>query len=724
MLRKVLFIAFLALLAGWSSFALYSIVDASDEKSYLAHFNPNSDELIVAIHHPGDFNLENLEVDCNQKNLAVYSSLIPRITDLTSVYLSKKRSLMVFKTREKWSIKRIKKTFERGIYSFELTGPNTFKFGKFLGRFRGEEVLLYSYELTLEEEREFSPWPIDPQSSYSIIYLSGPKRTLRDVYYKSNLKISYTSSDIKSKKPKLIDDLALFGNLIPKETKTYQFFERTYLIETDQTFKISPIKKLIKTGLMIIHVAEQPVLVFDMNQDIGLSTYLNDFYHLEETNQERGRFKSFPVCTAFNSLLTEGTGVIKTKPLIAYSIDGFAFLTPDEAALDAVLLELEMQKSINTTRDEFSIFKVPLPKQVSYRSLGKNNQRSISWIGNRLIETTWGKIGDKSSAKQLEETKNYFTMNPGSSVLSFCALSGRGNVVMEIEQELVGYKNGSLKWRKPLATSLNDRPSALNSMNIENEFILLPFENHVDVIDKMGRPQYTINGTFTGPPMQCAINKQPAFGIQGKDGVYFFASATGKTLKRFTVNDAIDSWTIIADGGKLTILIKTDKQMLSMDYFTGKRQTLRTNPSDFIAFSSSGYLQRGATSMQEVIGTKLRDIQVPSYWKYSGEMIFNTEKGQLFHDGKTMALVYNGKVRWKKTIAHSEISELVLSSQTPSLFVLRDALENKLYLWDWQGALLDQEERPCQRLIQVTPMGGQGASITTYLNDFIIQYNF
>ena len=142
MLRKVLFIAFLALLAGWSSFALYSIVDASDEKSYLAHFNPNSDELIVAIHHPGDFNLENLEVDCNQKNLAVYSSLIPRITDLTSVYLSKKRSLMVFKTREKWSIKRIKKTFERGIYSFELTGPNTFKFGKFLGRFRGEEILL------------------------------------------------------------------------------------------------------------------------------------------------------------------------------------------------------------------------------------------------------------------------------------------------------------------------------------------------------------------------------------------------------------------------------------------------------------------------------------------------------------------------------------------------------------------------------------------------------
>ena len=295
---------------------------------------------------------------------------------------------------------------------------------------------------------------------------------------------------------------------------------------------------------------------------------------------------------------------------------------------------------------------------------------------------------------------------------------------MEIEQALVGYKNGSLKWRKPLATSLSDRPFALNSTNVENEFILLPFENHIDVIDKMGRPQYTINGTFSGPPMQCIINKQPAFGIQGKDGLYFFASSTGKALKRFIVNEAIDSWTITTNTGKQTLLIKTDEQMLSMDYSTGKRQVLRTNPSDFITFTSSGYLQRGAKSMQEVIGSKFRDIQVPSYWKYSGEMILSAEKGQLFHDGKTMAFVIDGNVRWKKTIAHSEISELVLSLQTPSLFVLRDALENKLYLWNWQGSLLDQEERPCQRSIQVSPMGVHGASITTYLNDFIIQYNF
>ena len=59
-----------------------------------------------------------------------------------------------------------------------------------------------------------------------------------------------------------------------------------------------------------------------------------------------------------------------------------------------------------------------------------------------------------------------------------------------------------------------------------------------------------------------------------------------------------------------------------------------------------------------------------------------------------------------------------------SLFIVRDALENKLYFWDFQGNLLDQEERPGQRAIQLTSLGARGSSITTYLNDFVIQFNY
>ena len=723
MLRKVLLIVFVLILVGWSSFAVYSLIDSSEEQSYLSLFNPNSDELVIALHHPKDFELENLEVDCNQKNIDVFTSLMPKIKDLSSAFISKKRNILVFQTQEKWSIKRVKRTFERGIYSFQLTGPNTFQFGKYLGRFKGNELILYYYDLELNEEKSFSPWRIDPQSTYSIVYLLDPLNKTRDVYVKSDYKISYTSSDFKRQKKILIDDLSLFGSLIPKETKSYQFYERNYLLETDSEFRRSPIKNLVKNGVIIIEVDKKPVFIFDMNQEVTLSEYLNDFFHKMENNQERAHFANFPICKTFN-LTFEGEGEIKAKKILAYSVDGFGFITTDDSALDAVLLELEMRKSLNTAIDNIALFKAPLPKTVSQRSLSSRNSSSISWVENRLVETKIEVLGSQKSSEQIEETKNYFTMNPGLPVLSFCALSGRGNVIMEVEKELIGYKNGSLKWRKPLKSSLSNQPISLATSNLENEFILLPHENHLEIIDKMGRPQYEIKGTFEGDPMQCIVNKQAAFGIQGKEGIYFYATSSGKLLKRLLIKENITSWHVISTSGKLTLGIITDKQVFSIDYSNGKRQAVNSNLSDFISFTHSGFIQRGPNGMQEVIGSKTINIQVPSYWKYSGEVKLGTEIGQLFHDGKSIVLTVKGKVRWNKAINHSEISALILPQNAQSLFIVRDALENKLYFWDFQGNLLDQEERPGQRAIQLTPLGLRGSSITTYLNDFIIQFNY
>ncbi len=723
MLRKVLLIVFVLILVGWSSFAVYSLIDSSEEQSYLSLFNPKADELIIALHHPNDFELENLEVDCNQKNIDVFTSLMPNIKDLSSAFISKNRNILVLQTQEKWSIKRVKNTFERGIYSFDLTGPNTLQFGKYLGKFKGNELILYYYDLDLNEEKSFSPWRIDPQSTYSIVYLLDSLNKTRDVYVKSDYKISYTSSDFKRQKKILIDDLSLFGSLIPKETKSYQFYERNYLLETDSEFRRSPIKNLVKNGVIIIEVDQKPVFIFDMNQEITLSEYLNDFFHKMENNQERAHFASFPICKSFN-LTLEGAGIIKAKNILAYSVDGFGFLTTDESALDAVLLELEMRKSVNTAIDNIELFKAPLPRAVSHRSLSARNSSSISWVENRLVETKIEVLGSQKSSEQIEETKNYFTMNPGLPVLSFCALSGRGNVIMEVEKELIGYKNGSLKWRKTLKSSLSNQPKSLATNNLENEFILLPHENHLEIIDKMGRPQYEIKGAFEGDPIQCIVNKQAAFGIRGKEGIYFYATSSGKQLKRFVIMDKIAAWNIISSSGKLTIGIKTNNQLLNIDYTTGKRQTIKANSADFISFTRNGFIQRGPTGMQEIMGSKIINIQVPSYWKFSGEVKLGEDIGQLFHDGKSIVLTVKGKVRWNKAINHSEISELILPQNDESLFIVRDALENKLYFWDFQGNLLDEEERPGQRAIQLTPLGLRGSSITTYLNDFIIQFNY
>ncbi|MFO0001572.1 MAG: hypothetical protein ACK559_10600, partial [bacterium] len=86
--------------------------------------------------------------------------------------------------------------------------------------------------------------------------------------------------------------------------------------------------------------------------------------------------------------------------------------------MDAVLLELEMRKSVNTAIDNIELFKAPLPRAVSHRSLSARNSSSISWVENRLVETKIEVLGSQKSSEQIEETKNYFTMNPGLPVLS------------------------------------------------------------------------------------------------------------------------------------------------------------------------------------------------------------------------------------------------------------------------------------------------------------------
>jgi hypothetical protein len=297
-------------------------------------------------------------------------------------------------------------------------------------------------------------------------------------------------------------------------------------------------------------------------------------------------------------------------------------------------------------------------------------------------------------------------------------------VIIETEHELIGYKNGSLKWRKPLSQALANRPVALNTSNLENEFIIIPFDDHLEVIDKMGRDQYKINGSFDEQVVQCVINQQAAFGITSKNGITFYTSANGKQLKRFTVNEPILHWTVFNQGTKISLGLHTEKSIIKIEYSSGKKQTISTKPTEFVAFTGLGVLMRGPKGMQELIGNKVTDVQVPSYWKFVGEVANQQNTGQLYHDGQSIAYVIKGKVQWKKVVDCSEISEVIQLKNSSTLFAVRDALENKIYLFDYTGQLLDSEERPAQRTMQLTSFVGHGCSITTYLNDFVIQFNY
>ena len=253
--------------------------------------------------------------------------------------------------------------------------------------------------------------------------------------------------------------------------------------------------------MAIAYFNETPILMFDIPNDAALTSILNEQLHLTENNKERATYSSFPTCAAFPS--PEGTS------LTVFSQDGIGYITSDERALDGLLLELDMRKTKSTQERNGQDESESLPKFCSYRKIDDNKLESTSWINDKLRSTTILQA-KQSSVVLSEETKNYFTMNPGNAISSFCALSGRGNLILATNNQLIGYKNGSQKWVQTCPSSLKGKPIRLVTSLQERDYVLLEYEEQISAIDLMGRTVYEIKGNNNCTPLQLKIKDQPA----------------------------------------------------------------------------------------------------------------------------------------------------------------------------------------------------------------------
>ena len=709
MIKRISGVALLALCIAWTVFAFKSLVADSAEASLLHYFSLD-DQVIVAIHHPNEVNLNDLTVDVNQNNLQLFKSIQHKLQGLKTAYLSKSRNLLVLSSKDLWTFAKVRALFEEGIFTFKKIGQRQFQFGPYMGEFKDHDLLLKQEDIALTYEHRAS-FELDPQSSYSIVHFDSSQTTIQDIYIKADSKIIYGTKAAPQKNNLLVDDMELFGTCLPENLSKYLFYEKNYLSLIDDSFKNSPICSAVKTGMAIAYFNETPILMFDIPNDAALTSILNEQLHLTENNKERATYSSFPTCAAFPS--PEGTS------LTVFSQDGIGYITSDERALDGLLLELDMRKTKSTQERNGQDESESLPKFCSYRKIDDNKLESISWINDKLRSTTILQA-KQSSVVLSEETKNYFTMNPGNAISSFCALSGRGNLILATNNQLIGYKNGSQKWVQTCPSSLKGKPIRLVTSLQERDYVLLEYEEQISAIDLMGRTVYEIKGNNNCTPLQLKIKDQPAFCLAKQGEIVCYSSDNGSLLKKYPFSGRILAWKAMEFDGKYGIGMRTEDALYFLNLVNGKKKRIDGNVGDFVSVTSIGFVGKGEKGMELSTGTKI-EIQVPAYWNYAGELALGKETGLLFFHENTLVLAVNGKVRWKKALNLSEISEVVAGKN--AIFV-RDALQNKLFMLNTTGDFMDQEERPSQMEIQVTPFGAFGISVTTYLSGFLIQYNF
>ena len=98
----------------------------------------------------------------------------------------------------------------------------------------------------------------------------------------------------------------------------------------------------------------------------------------------------------------------------------------------------------------------------------------------------------------------------------------------------------------------------------------------------------------------------------------------------------------------------------------------------------------------------------------------------LFKNQRTISLFdLAGKMKWRKSINLNEISEMaaVENSSGKMTIVLLDGIENELYLLNEFGELMDNSSKHGEQKIELSRFGSRGFSITTFLGNYLIQYN-
>ena len=716
MTRKVVGYLSILICLIWIAFVGSEILQKNKESDFLCYFGPQ-DSTILAIHQLSEFSWDSGDFSTLGSNKDLFYELIRNIQGDYSAFISKERRIIILESSQSWNTSSTRYLFNKSQRNFEMTGLKSFKYGTYVGSFSGKQLIIYPKELNLEPITN-TPFKVDKQASYSLISFEKNNVVTKDLYVKDDCKIIYETKRSENDNPKLVDDRAIYAENLPDNFSSYIFYEKSYLMQKDQVFRGSLFHNYMQNGLVELDFNGQKVLIFDLMEGQSLIQNLNETLKKEEDNLAFGYFQGISV--------KEGLGDTKTLGVYITEVNGFAYLSTDKEAVDKVLTEIQMNHTLSSNEKQFNALHSQLPVLVSMRTVNKSSQETISHIGKNAIKTNIYYLNNSSDINE-NETKDYFSMNPGNRIVWFCALAGRGNAIVFTEnQELHGYKNGTKIWGRKTSQPLLANPSILSYSQNERESIALRFSDHIEVVDKSGRIIQSIQNKATLAPIRYLVKDKFQLLCAGQKSVIAY-SEQGKVSVNLNATNDIKQISVYYEGLKpfCAILTNSDVQLIDL---TNKRSVRKINlpNSEFSQLVESGGVvikEKNSYYCIDNRGNKTK-LNTDQSWQLSSCFINNNVSYLLFSKQNQCSLLKNdGAVMWSKSFELRDISAIQFSKiNDKPILTLFDGLENNIYLCDFNGLLLDKINRPANCPAQTTAFGITGQSITTLLGNILIQY--
>ena len=713
MRQRLVLLIFGLLALGWVVFSSYDLLSNENLVDFRTYFN-TKDQTVYIIQDPQALDWENERMVTTELNQSLYYTIIKRAKEPITLFFSAKSTKILIEKKGNWTQKDIKDLFANGLFPLQLGQLKQFEFGQLHGKYNRNQLLLYVGELPVAEPLRIN---VSTKASYAWInWVQGKQLRLTETYCKKDARYRYIKYKNPNPKLRKLNDQALFADVIPDFFKRYYFYEKSYAQQIDPSFAKSPWFRCIDHGFVHLKQDSASLVIFDFQENSNPIQTLNEYFRKEELNTESASYDQIK----FSELISSE----KTTWHLAVS-GQYAFASPSQALLNQALAAASLGQTLSQDENLSNRIYAQMPQKVSARWVDANQKKTVTLLGQQIIETSYKKL-NAQTLEQQDKIRDYFVMNPGFRVLQFAAFAERGNVIALTENhQLVGYINGLRKWEKPLTQEV----VALYQISGFPQLICVQFEHEAQLFDKTGRLVYRLSHD-AGTRIQVFENKgkKEFICVGSSNGVQLY-SESGGLIKQFSLASKVRAIHSYQQSGKAYVSILTDTQQQIID-LSKRKVALKQNADTtnvLVGNTSACYavkIEKNTATLLSLNGQKQFEVPsrvlcVGSYMQAENQIIVFKRNTSLF------ACNAKGQRVWEKTLDAVELTQFSSYSGAnhQSILSIMDAVGNQIYLLDDIGRDLDTQKRHGQQEVQLSSFGNNAYSITTFLGNYIIQYN-
>jgi hypothetical protein len=719
---KISLLLLLLALLGWTGYAIY---DMTNWKNTLdpADIFCLKDEKVLVIHKPNSYDWNQIEFPTLAENKNLIDPLLPNLPANCKVYVSKTRNLILLENSIEWSEESLKSHLAKSNLRYSLNG-SAIKIEQFSAIKAKNKLLIFKYEEDVEGA-EFNWYDLDQNATASIVSFGKASIDFVDIYSKNDNTVEFHTKNIKGINGKLIDDISVFQSYIPSKATDYLFYENTYLKSIDADYRKGPIQSFVESGIASFSFENQTIVICQFKEGQNAVLNLNEYFQKQEDNSLFGQYSDLSISNKLKA--AKGTYFVKT-------IDNIAIFSQAEEILDLVLKEIELGKTWLYNEEDLNLYRQNLPKAVSFRSFSKLLNKSLSVLGDKIIET---QVKYKTEKLTINTDLDYLSISINGKIKDFESFSGKGNIVCLTEDgNIIGIENGTKTWKR----DIEDKPlGQLQTFKTKDkEYLVITGSKSIHIIDRYGKylegyPLKWTKSDFLCPSNAYLYKGQISVGAFTASNSLVIFNSSGKLSKEINLKEisGVMNLDFFSLDSKLHVSLNTPDKILIYNIEEKKvvKQIENTNSSilidipgsSLISFSKSGKLnQFKYPENKEEVATEIRsDVIISSHLLDSILYTISLSANQAF-------VSKNGKeVLFDKDFANSSINsgDVFKNSFKEIYFAVLDGSENGVYLYDEKGRMYVKGKIEGTKKVSLNQASGYSVLVTTVIDGYLIQYH-